>query len=230
MVQMTDKDFQKDFFEEGVSYLTTVKKPRRIKRYSEKRLLAYIRIPVEYIVILSIGVLVLLIISYAVGVKSGETRMNAKFVVSEMPVIGQNEVLKEDLGAVQLLDSEPLVQKEPVKLEEPVTEDVPGKIEENFDNTDNALILGEEIVTTSEKASSTRDGSVYIIQLASFKNEKSAQKEIHALEQMNLNVEVVKKGEWYQVSAVGYETIKEAKDAKEKLTETYTDCYIKRIE
>ncbi|MFH1395125.1 MAG: SPOR domain-containing protein [Candidatus Omnitrophota bacterium] len=228
MAQMIEKDFQNDFFEEEVSCLTKIKKPRRIKRYSEKRLLSYIKMPVEYIVILSIGVLVLLIVSYAVGVKTGETRMNTKFAVSEMPIIGQDEALKEDLGVVQLSDSEPFVQEETVKSEKTVTEDVPVTIEENLENTDNSLVL-EEILSTPKSVKGAVEKPVYIIQLASFKNEKSAQKEIQVLKQMNINADLLKKGEWYQVSAVGYGTIKEAKAAKEKLAETYTDCYIKRI-
>ena len=71
--------------------------------------------------------------------------------------------------------------------------------------------------------------SAYAVQLASFKNERSAKKEIDMLKSKGIKASMTRKGEWYQVYASGYRTIDEAKRAKRDLIADYEDCYIRKM-
>ena len=70
---------------------------------------------------------------------------------------------------------------------------------------------------------------MYVVQLASFKNEDSANREVRKLNRRGVEASVARKGEWYQVFATGYDTIDEATKAKRDLGEYYVDCYIRRV-
>lgn len=74
---MVKTNFPVDFFE-GKFFEKKGKKPRFLNRYLAQRFLPYVRIPVEHTIILGIVILVLLVISYAVGVERGKQISSVK--------------------------------------------------------------------------------------------------------------------------------------------------------
>jgi len=206
---MADHDYQEDLFGEG-AYGKKVARPRILNRYYKQRVLPQLRLPVEYTVIAAIGVLVLVVIAYAVGVERGKSIAAVK--MPDMPVeelISAGEELEISSGPEDVeagLDLE---------LEQ---EGAPGSLEES----------GAPEEAAGEQAGSGVI-SVYVIQLASFKNESSAVREVKKLAKSGFDAGVARKGEWYQVFAQGYDTIDEATRAKRDLRETYVDCYIRRV-
>ena len=68
---MQDNDFKEDLFGKGVSLGKTPRLPIFDGYVKQQRHLPYFKMPTEYAVIFVIGVLVLLTLSYAWGVKAG---------------------------------------------------------------------------------------------------------------------------------------------------------------
>lgn len=211
---MIDSDFQKDLFGEQVCE-EKARKPRLLFRYAERRFLPYIKIPIEYSVIIVIGILVLTVIAYAVGVEKGRNTAGAKIGMETTIEPTENAIKDETEGPpVSTIDNE-LVYK---SLEEDTSEVL--RENEKINDAFSVLLEGE-----TEK----QVRQLYTIQLASFKKEDLANKELQKLKKKNITADVTKKGEWYQVYTAGYKTIEEANKAKEELLKEYKDCYIRRI-
>lgn len=99
---MADDSFQNDFFGNQVREKKS-RKSRLLDEYSKQRFLPHIRIPVEFIVIIAIGTLVLLIISYAVGIERGKRLSDIKYEkeqVEELVPIERRVVDKEVRGSM----------------------------------------------------------------------------------------------------------------------------------
>ncbi|MFH1552096.1 MAG: SPOR domain-containing protein [Candidatus Omnitrophota bacterium] len=215
---MTDANFQNDFFGEQF-HAKKGRKSRLLSRYSQQRFLPHIRIPVEHTVILAIGVLILIIISYAVGVERGKRMPPAKLVIARETA------------------SVALEEKEVAKAPQPAPDKDMPELRQQFKAEPEADRLGSDIDVAGEQAqieiktdTSVSAGTVYIVQLASFKDRYSANKEINKLKEKGVEAHFTKKGQWYQVYATGYRTIDEAKKAREKLITDYEDCYIRKTE
>jgi cell division septation protein DedD len=207
---MTETDFQRDLFE-GEYYEKKARKPVLLRRYSEQRFLPQIKVPVEYAVIIAIGLLVLIIISHALGVERGRRLAKAAPapLVTEVPVPATVESAGVAREAAEEKPAEPLrtERKEDVRADK--------KEEEK---------AAPAITETPADA-----GSVYVIQLASFKNLYAAEREAEKIRDKGIRAELSKSGEWYQVFASGFRTIDEARDAKRKLSADYKDCFIRRV-
>ncbi|MFH1798034.1 MAG: SPOR domain-containing protein [Candidatus Omnitrophota bacterium] len=228
---MIDSDFQKDLFG-GQVCEKKGRKPRLLSRYSERRFLPYVSVPIEYAVIIAIGILVLTVIAYAVGVERGrnisgisgdnkgkgkEHRIEKPRDIQQIVKTKQSEEAVEDetLAAVSCAVDNELVYK-------PLQEDTNEILEEKEKINDAFSILLEE--DTKDKTQ-----PLFAIQLASFKKESLAKSEVSKLEKRNIKADFTKKGEWYQVCASGYETVGSADKAKEELRKNYKDCFIRRI-
>lgn len=199
---MTD-NFQSDFFEDRF-YGKKGKKPHLLERYSKQRFLPYIKIPIEYTVISAIALLVLVIISYAVGVERGKSFSGVRPVeVQEITPFADEQTTRETAD-----EDLPEEMPSPEIAEKPAEE----KVKEE----------AEKEVTVSAEAG-------YVVQLASFRNERSARDEVNKLKRKGVEARMEKRGEWYQVYAAGYRTIQEAKRAKVELAADYKDCYIRQL-
>ena len=184
-----NKKFQHDFFgdtyrekEAGLSgYLS---------KYSKHRLLPHLRIPTEYIVIAGIGMLVLVIIAYAVGVERGK-----RVQLARSP---ERQARKAQVVA----------NKEVITVEKTV---------------ENAVKAPKpEIEPPIEETESN-----YMIQIASFKKQDAAKREVEKLERRGHNAAFKRSGSWYLVYTEGYRGMEEAKKAKKELAKYYKDCYIR---
>ena len=200
---MADDNFQNDFFG-GVTAEKRIKKPPLMEQYSRRRILPHVRIPVEHIVMTAIGVLVLMIISFAVGVERGK-----RIAVVESGSV-RKMVEPKSVGAG--FAGEPRETVEPAPLRKTVTP------------APEAVPVEEE-----EEIAPEPPASVYIVQLASFKSRYSASEEIDRLKREGVDARLKRTGAWYQVHAAGYQTIDEARKAKQQLRDRYPDCYIRKV-
>ena len=197
---MENGNFEKDLFG-GHAFEKKKKGLDLLEKYSKQRLVPFIRIPLEYTVIIAIAVLVLVIISYAIGVEVGKR-------ASVSPAVEEKEVT-EIQELAEVIPEEPAL---PVIAEERLEEDI---------------IATETVEETIAKAEP--EETVYVIQLASFKDETAARQEVDMLSRKGISAQFKESGNWYQVFATGYQTIEEAKADRWLLSEEYTDCYIRKV-
>jgi len=185
--------------------------------FPDKRLLPYVKIPVEHTVILSIVVLVLIIVAFAFGVERG------KKIGDEVAAIERGEDISVTV--------EKELASEDLSLIENVKEAMPSATA-----VDAATTAKEEkspVIATDETQIETlkpAQGSLYTVQLASFKDSKSAQGAVDKLTKKGIrNVEFTKRGGWYQVYATGYNTSGEAKKAQGLFSADYKDCFVRKM-
>ncbi|MFH1411154.1 MAG: SPOR domain-containing protein [Candidatus Omnitrophota bacterium] len=215
---MKEEKIQVDLFDGSFTGDAGVR-PRRFKNYPRQRFLPVIKVPVEYTVISAIAVLMLLIISYAVGVEKGKTfrqREPARPGTQEK-VYSEASVIREKVAPEELTYEGQAVEEEISSAE--YGEDFPLAYEDNETHTPAAVEA--EIKPLSEKT--------YDLRLASFKNADSAEAEKEKLKDKGYNAVMTKNGSWYQISIEGYGSIEEVKKAQEELSSEYKDSYIKRM-
>ncbi len=213
---MADSNFPTDFFEDKF-YEKKGRKPQFLNKYSAQRILPYIRVPVEYTVILGIIMLVLMVISYAVGVEKGKRTLSAE--KTEVPDMNMQVV--EDKAVTEITLTE--------KVPETVDTSETGSGYESTDIKEKAAPVPSLIeIEKDEEKSASADKALYTLQLASFKREKYAKREAAKLKKNGEDASYIKKGVWYQVFLKGYETIGAARKAKDALIQEYPDCYIRK--
>lgn len=229
---MSDNNYQKDLFGSDL-------KPRkRLKGssfgdYSKHRYLPYLKIPIEYTVIIAIGVMVLAIISYALGVQVGVSRGSFMETVLEEKVTVREDIpekLFEDLRDVER--DLPVIPEAPVKTvlpDDPPEEEDPADIDpyEGL-RQDHLIVPPEEDAPLAEETIPPPD-TVYIIQLAAFSDGHRAAEEAERLLERGVNSRVIQRGNWHQVYASGYDTIEEARAARDRFKTMYPDCYIRKV-
>jgi|GEM_PF-786611 len=227
---MADNDFKNDFFEDGCSG-TERKHSRLVNRCSEGGARSHLKVPVEYAVVLAIVILTLMTVSYAVGVKNGKSAVKIEYVREEgMETPAESNAKELDINVIlesAKNDNESLTRNENAEESEEFEEsEVLGF---SLPKDSSEIISEEQKQYKKTEYVSLADETEYIICLASFKDENSAVKDTSALNDRGIKTRTAKKGQWYQLYALGYRTIDEARAAKEELVENYKDCYIKRI-
>ena len=215
---MNENSFKKDLFDDQV-YESKARKLGLLSKYSKQRILSYISVPVEYIVIVSITALILMIISYAVGVERG------KNIAGKIDGNNENTKVILQTNSPEYFSSE--INSENGKEKQKVDTEFS---EENFYTSED--VVEEEIqnVLELEEDDILPEVSSYTVQLASFKNKEAAISETYKLKDKGINAEYVRKGDWYQVYAEGFLTIEEARVAQQMLAQYYRDCFIRKME
>jgi len=217
---MTDENFQTDLFGSG-SRTKKEKKVWNLPGYAEQRVLPFIRIPIEYTVIFGIVVLVLIVVSYAVGVERGKGMAQ----VNAINVDYSQEIMVKEPAQKSSGKNAPLILKEVeaelfdegISVEETEKELMPPE-----KSVPVSVSSAKQTVATDTKAS-------YTVQLISYKSEKYCSDEIEKLKKDGVDARMEKKGDIYQIYATGYSTMDEARKAQDKLSKKYPDCYIRRI-
>ena len=193
-------------------------KPKK-KGFSGQRFLPNIKIPLEYTVIAIVAVMLLVIIAYAIGVERGKRIVGATGTV----FISDEDILSEDT-LLEDFDIE-LDEKDVVSLPEKSYEEVSLDVSlERLSFEQNDSIQAEK-----EETIESRTTGIYTIQLASFKDVNAALGELRKLKDKGISAEYAQRGEWYQVYAIGYQSIDEAKNAQAELLSEYSDCFIRKI-
>jgi len=227
---MTENDYKNDFFE-GRFYEAGKKKSRLVNRCSEKRAAFHLKIPVEHAVILLIAIMTFVTIAYAIGVKNGKASVRNDSVSENNMIASSTPETKEIVVNVVSEFSPPDsgAMPESKEAKKVVSRDVVLPVETEKVVSEEQIQPEENVQAKQVSDSELLDETEYIVCLASFKNEKFAAKDISALTRAGVETRLAKKGDWYQLYAAGFSTFDTARKAKEKLTETYKDCYIKRI-
>ena len=92
---------------------------------------------------------------------------------------------------------------------------------------------GKFKVFTNEKVKkeiiAENDGTIYVIQVASYAKENFAKKEARELEQVGYPVIVTKKGNYLAIFVGEFKTKQEAKESLKPLKEKYKDCFVRRL-
>lgn len=217
---MTDDNFQTDLFGSG-SQPQKGKKAWSLPGYAEQRILPFIRVPIEYTVIFGIVVLVLVVVSYAVGVERGKGMAQVSAVPDDY---SQETTIKETVQKSSGKNA-PLILRE---VEEELFDD-----ETSLEETGKEPALPEKsvpaVVPSSKQTVSADAKALYTVQLISYKSEKYCSDEIEKLKKDGVNARMEKKGDIFQIYATGYSTMDEARKAQDKLSKKYPDCYIRRI-
>jgi len=220
---MQDNDFKEDLFGKGVSSGKTPRLPIFDGYVKQQRHLPYFKMPTEYAVIFVIGVLVLLTLSYAWGVKAGRLSVPSTEVLN-VKSAGSEEV--EDVGYF-----EDIQEAQDVDLKSYVDYVDDGDVS----SEDKDDPLPEVVKVAPEKAEEqisqqTVAGAGYVIYLAALKEESRANGLSDKLRSLGVDARVAKKSDWYQVYAAGYASVSAADSAKVVLQKDYPDCYIRKIE
>ena len=180
--------------------------------YSGQRFLPYIKMPVEYSVIAAIGVLVLVIVAYAIGVENGKrVRPHEDLSIREKVIVAAQapeEIVSVNADADTEEKYEDIQEPEAPEVPETVVAPVPVKTEKKVE------IGGDK---------------EYIVRLAAFKNRVSAQEMADKLKTEGIGANMERNGDWFQVYVGGYRTIDEVREAKQGFSESYSGCYIRRV-
>jgi hypothetical protein len=225
---------QQDLFEGEYSGKKTRKVPV-FANYQKRSLLPYVKIPAEHLVVAVIGVLVMALLSYAVGVEVGR-----KTIPEDDTVAGRaarEAVPGDDTGYASVKESVnsdegpevPTAGNGPVTQAEHKEEAVPKRSSsDRVPSMEKETSVPGDIEEADEGDDAPEDDGAYIIQIASFRDRASADGLVSDLKGQGLAARSRKSGSWYQVYAAGYENIVQARKARAELITQYADCYIKR--
>ncbi|RLJ02404.1 MAG: hypothetical protein DRP08_04575 [Candidatus Aenigmatarchaeota archaeon] len=212
---MSTSSFPTDLFDKEYREKKERKLSYFVSKYAKQRFLPYLRVPVEYTIIAGILILVLMILSYAVGVERGkrqvavleaqDAREDVLLTVAEIP----------DMPAGVTETGGPVLPGDVADQAGPYAEET-------------SLPIEEETPTGEKYPVSVPEESAYMVQLASFKTEKYAREEVSKLEAKGEHAGYLKAGDWYQVYAEGYNTIDQARDAQKAFNDIYPGCYVRR--
>lgn len=229
---MHDDNFQEDLFGKGVSS----KKPPKVGVLDgcvKQRFLPYLKMPTEYAVIALIGVLVLLTLSYAFGVKVGRSSAPFSDVLAVDSTVLRGEVKDDWMLAVPEGGNAGYGNEENPDLyaDDAVLREAYRKAEEvRLADESHLAAPREEESEPAILAPVIPAKGAYMIHLAAFREEARAKALSDKLKNSGMEAGVAKKGDWYQVYTSGYRTISEANSAKALLKNDYADCYIRKVE
>lgn len=223
---MAANDFQNDLFSEQGRDEKEKKNPF-LGKYSDQRYLPQVKVPIEYTVVIAIGMLIAVIVAYAFGVERGKRISielqgdpGAKHSVLEeedKPLLDVALVEKQAEELMKKADAPPEPETSETKGNTPLPRDAAGK-QLQVKQSDKPAV-GDTL------PASQANGSIYSLQLASTKNEEYAKVEIAKLKSKGFQASVVNKGGWFKVY-IPYSTAAEAEKAKKKLMADYKDCLI----
>ncbi len=161
---------------------------------------------VEHIIILGILVLMAMILMYASGVEKGKRLTNAASEPSPAVVVPENDILAAPASASVPVQT-PAVEEElrpvplrPAKEQEEIADPAP----EKFDET-------------------------YTVQVASFKSEKYAYKEVSNIGDIGYETFVMPKGRYSIVCVGKFAERHKAKMLLSKMKKRYKDCLVRRF-
>ena len=158
----------------------------------------------ENIILLSIGIIMLIVIFFSLGVEKGKKiamrDKNIRFAEqAPEPAVKRGEaIIKKDEDAVVAAEKAVAPVAESYKEAEEAVREAPSK--------------------------------PYTIQVIAFKNEKNAVQEVERLKKSGYKAFIAPSGEWAQVCVGRYENREASKEDFTALKEKYPGCYFRRVE
>jgi cell division septation protein DedD len=219
---MAANDFQNDFFDEQ----GRGQKDRKNTFLPDQRYLPQVRVPIEYTIVIAIGMLIAIIVAYAVGVERGK---RVAFDTPEGAGSKRAAVLEEEKPLLDVA----LVEKQAAELmkktdapPEPVNAAAETSVGQEKTQLNEKVVAGKTAATASP-AEVLVDTTVYTLQLASTKNEEYAKIEVEKLKAKGVVALIAKKGDWFKIY-LPCSSQQEAEKAKKDLGTAYKDCLILR--
>ena len=182
--------------------LPTEQKPKRFQYPSFAGRFLRVKVAYEDVVFLSLAVLLVLLGGFCLGVERG------KRVVPPPAVLETEGLAAAGEGATP---ERIQVQRRPLPVIPVGASPVPS-------------------VPSVEMEGSTGEGNApYVIQLATYVGEMTAQEEVRRLAKGGVKAQVIKQGRYFELRAVGFRSRLEAKEALTGLRKNYRDAFIKRL-
>ncbi|MDD5633780.1 MAG: SPOR domain-containing protein [Candidatus Omnitrophica bacterium] len=242
---MMDENYTNDLFGEQLPEGENGRKAR-LKGIPDQRFMPYIRIPMEYSIIIAIFVLILMIISFAAGVERGKAIVRKEGSSQQEKTMGVDDFASQGKVVTEARtkmsgDNNTSAFKDTELDDASLDMELPDIFEEEEKKTDERLKT-EAQAKEKEKTKKAAEGKtqekaqgktviekgVYSIQLASSKQKFDAENEVKKLKSKGLSAQIVKKGDWYQIEVTGYKTKEEASLALKKFADKYKGCFVKK--
>jgi len=190
--------FQPELFQD----LSTEHKPKRFQLPSLAGRFLRVKVAYEDLIFFSLAILLVLLGGFCLGVERGKqlVRPLAVLQTSGVATAGEGLPLEKAQGQARPLPKIP-VGASPVPSLPVVEAGVPTGLQEH---------------------------PPYVIQLATYVREESAQEEARRLAKSGTRAQVVKQGRYFELRAVGYRSRLEAREALSRLKRGYRDAFIKR--
>ena len=183
---MNRREVQKEFFQE---FSEPGKRIRKTFDTSAVRRTYNLRLATEHIIFVFIGLIVLLVICFSLGVEKGKRTALAKIVAFDR------------------------LEKTAFKQE--------AEYDDIHESAEPEVVKQKQAVITSD--------SLYLIQVAAFRNNDQANKESEALNAQGYKTQIRNSGNYYIVSVAGFNTKDQAQQSYAALKKKYNDCFIRKI-
>ena len=201
-------------------------------------LFANLNLSVENLVIGGIVILMAMVFIFSLGVEKGKKLIGQSDVAMVMDY--SNPPAIASAHAVMSSDSSSQVSPVAMSAQTVMVKTTQNKIQPTAVNRLNPQRQNNDMVKATEKIASTTPSNKaqtlpqilnkpYTIQVASFKDEKYAQKEAMALKNRNFDVFVISKGNFSIVCVGKFSKKDEANGILAKLKKNYNDCLVRRL-
>ena len=172
----------------------------------------------DNIAVLAIALLMLMVLSFSLGVEKGKRLARLSQPMS--PSVKPTTVTTPSAKGV-----EPVHTQTPPVLTKPVNENHPVSVPVTTVST---TVTTEKVVPIVQTALSTRE-DFYTVQVASFKQEKYARQEAMSLKQKGYEIFVIPKGQHSIVCVGRFAKKNEAMVMSGKLRKYYKDCVVRNL-
>ncbi len=215
---------QREFFKEFLQPTKLAKKPLGD---DTARKIHTITLSNEQLIFAFIGLIILLVTCFSLGVERGKRIVAGKQWRPEEEAVAEKGVITEEKMQVALVKEKtqalvepqaPVKPQRPVKLQSPVEPQAPVKLQRPV--KDNKV---PEKITVAQKKTLP-----FAVQVAAYTGNNQAEKEKRLLESKGYGVEIAKSGKYFVIYVVGFADRKEAGIALEKLRERYKDCFVRK--
>ena len=222
--------FQNDFFDDRADGLKE-RKNAFLGKYSDQRYLPQVSVPIEHAVVVVIGMLIAIIVAYAVGVERGKhvaLENPGSAILKSATVLEDEEKPLLDVAMVEKQAAELMKKADAPPEPEAAAIEAPADLTKK-PQTANPAAKAQAVKTSAQAvpAKVAADTTVYTLQIASTKNEEYAKIEVEKLKAKGVAALIAKKGEWFRIY-LPCASEEEAEKAKKNLGDRYEDCLIMR--
>lgn len=162
--------------------------------------------PIDTLILLSIVVILLFILSFSLGVERGR-KIAYLSIEKDKKFFKETESLAIDSSSSQIT----IIQ--------------PEKKNQVIEESENK----QEVKPPIEETPKWQDTEKYLIQVATYVKEQTAQQEVEKLQGKGYQTLVSKKGKFVVIFVGEFKDKEEAKKSMELLKKSYKDCFIRRL-
>jgi len=177
-------------------------------------------LPVDTLILLSVVVILLLTLSFSIGVEKGR-----RIITSNK----RDDLLKK----IEISQSSIVKPQKALKVEKPViiqpSESIPVALKEETAKEKSKVDLSKKEENKRVRSSKKTAEVIYSIQVATYIKEEIATKEIAKLQEQGYPVSSDKKGKYIIIFVGEFNSTKEAQQTLSSLKKRYKDCFVRRL-